>query len=145
MMKHEFEELAGYEVSDKDYNTIIEPMYMAVEMNKQDFVKVIDKKRFALPTKNELVRDMKKSVDKMLDKLGVSSIWDEEHELEDIRTVYANRFGYEHFYFQRGYAYPELCGGCTFPYAVVFYNDRNSYESRVVLDKVYDKKYGIAC
>ena len=29
MMKHEFEALAGYEVSFEDYNNVIEPMYMA--------------------------------------------------------------------------------------------------------------------
>ena len=29
MMKHEFEALAGYEVSFEDYNRVIEPMYMA--------------------------------------------------------------------------------------------------------------------
>ena len=46
MMKHEFEELAGYEVSNDDYNNIIEPMYMATNMSKADFVKCIDKKRF---------------------------------------------------------------------------------------------------
>ena len=46
MMKHEFEALAGYEVSHEDYNNIIEPMYMATDLSKQDFVKVIDRKRF---------------------------------------------------------------------------------------------------
>lgn len=39
MMKHEFEALAGYEVSFEDYNRIIEPMYMATELSKEDFVK----------------------------------------------------------------------------------------------------------
>lgn len=47
MMKHEFEELAGYTVSKDDYYSIIEPMYMATNMSKADFVKCIDKKRFA--------------------------------------------------------------------------------------------------
>lgn len=51
MMKYEFEELAGYEVSSDDYNNIIEPMYMAVDVDKREFVKMIDKKRFALKTK----------------------------------------------------------------------------------------------
>lgn len=30
MMKHEFEKIAGYEVTNEDYNNIIEPMYMAI-------------------------------------------------------------------------------------------------------------------
>ena len=46
MMKHEFEALAGYEVSTEDYTKVIEPMYMATDLSKADFVKVIDRKRF---------------------------------------------------------------------------------------------------
>ena len=60
MMKHEFEALAGYEVSFEDYNRVIEPMYMATELSKEDFVKCIDRKRFALPTKAELLAAMRK-------------------------------------------------------------------------------------
>lgn len=41
MMKHEFERLAGYEVSAEDYNNIIEPMYMATDLSKEDFVAVM--------------------------------------------------------------------------------------------------------
>ena len=46
MMKEEFERLAGYEVSFEDYNKVIEPMYMATNLSKEDFIKTIDKKRF---------------------------------------------------------------------------------------------------
>lgn len=46
MMKQEFEALAGYEVSAEDYNNIIEPMYMATDLSKQDFVKTINRKAF---------------------------------------------------------------------------------------------------
>lgn len=48
MMKHEFERIAGYEVSAEDYNNIIEPMYMATDLSKEEFVKTISKKRFAV-------------------------------------------------------------------------------------------------
>lgn len=47
MMKREFEEIAGYEVSNEDYYEIIEPMYMALNLSKSEFVKCMDKKRFA--------------------------------------------------------------------------------------------------
>lgn len=42
MMKHEFEALAGYEVTYEDYSKIIEPMYMAIpeSISKQEFVKI---------------------------------------------------------------------------------------------------------
>lgn len=46
MMKYEFEELAGYEVTVEDYDNIIEPMYMATDLSKAEFVKVVDRKRF---------------------------------------------------------------------------------------------------
>ena len=59
MMKQEFEELAGYEVTWEDYTNIIEPMYMAVELSKAEFVKVIDKKRFALRSFDKLISTMK--------------------------------------------------------------------------------------
>jgi len=46
MMKQEFEALAGYEVSTEDYNNIIEPMYMATNLDKAEFVKTINRKAF---------------------------------------------------------------------------------------------------
>ena len=61
MMWAEFEELAGYEVSYETYSKVIEPMYMALPetYTKQDFVKMLDKKAFALPTAKELLKEVK--------------------------------------------------------------------------------------
>ena len=54
MMKFEFEEIAGYKVTDEDYNNIIEPMYMATNLSKQDFVKTLNRKQFEVkPVKSE--------------------------------------------------------------------------------------------
>lgn len=58
MMKHEFEALYGHEVSSHDYETIIEPMYMATELSKQDFVKLLDKKAFKAPAKEKTIKVM---------------------------------------------------------------------------------------
>ncbi len=58
MMKHEFEAIAGYEVSVSDYDNIIEPMYMATDLNKAEFVKVISKERFALKSREELIQEI---------------------------------------------------------------------------------------
>ena len=44
MMKHEFEALAGYEVTTETYDNIIEPMYMATNLSKRDFVKTLNRK-----------------------------------------------------------------------------------------------------
>lgn len=60
MMKQEFEKIAGYEVTDADYNNIIEPMYMATNLSKEDFVKTINKKAFAGKVEH------KKNIKKML-------------------------------------------------------------------------------
>lgn len=46
MMKHEFEAIAGYEVSFEDYENIIEPMYMSTNLDKYEFIKCLDRKRF---------------------------------------------------------------------------------------------------
>ena len=46
MMKYEFEQLAGYEVSTEDYNNIIEPMYYSTNLSKEDFIKTINRKAF---------------------------------------------------------------------------------------------------
>ena len=56
MMHKEFEELAGIEVSYEDYTNIIEPMYMATNMSKREFVKTLNlkffKDRMPKPEKN---------------------------------------------------------------------------------------------
>lgn len=54
MMKHEFEALAGYEVSREDYDNIIEPMYLATNLTKQEFVQTLNKKRFAIVKKEKV-------------------------------------------------------------------------------------------
>lgn len=63
MMKHEFEALAGYKVSNETYDNIIEPMYMATNLSKQEFVKTLNRKAFEVKevrtpnVKKMLVRD----------------------------------------------------------------------------------------
>lgn len=141
MMKQEFEKLAGYEVSFEDYSNIIEPMYMAVGLSKQEFVKVIDRKRFALPTKQELVKEMRKVVKVMVEKLGHVTIWEEQKALREICKQYSERFGPKDFYFMDGYECPEGSRGCSFPYEVVFYDSRSYYEERITLDKEYKKRF----
>lgn len=55
MFKEEFEKLAGCKVSRLDYFRIIEPMYMATKLTKEEFIKVINVKEFeTTPEKEEL-------------------------------------------------------------------------------------------
>ena len=143
MMQYEFEELAGYKVSCDDYNKIIEPMYMAVNMNKRDFVKCIDKKRFALKTEKQLIADMRKNVSEVMEyKFGAVGTWENEKALRAICDEYKNRFGFEWYYFMPAYTCPSLKRGCTYPYKVVFYNDGSSYQKSITLDKEYEKRFG---
>lgn len=63
MMKEEFERLAKIEVTHETYSKIIEPMYLATDLSKQEFVKLLNLKGLAMPkvkTKNikkMLIRD----------------------------------------------------------------------------------------
>ena len=53
MFKEEFEKLAGYKVTRLDYFRIIEPMYMATKLKKEEFVKVINRKEFETTPEKE--------------------------------------------------------------------------------------------
>ena len=138
MMKHEFEALAGYEVSAKDYTEIIEPMYMATpdSITKQEFVKMLDRKRFALPTRKQIVNQMKKIAQYCAEMCEHCSCWKEEQELEKIAHDYAKRFyGLDwsndmkvFAYFNREYAYPEIGRGCTYPKELVVGYGEREYE-----------------
>ena len=59
MMKHEFEALAGYEVSQETYDKIIEPMYMAINLDKASFVKLLNKKALAQRTFSQIWKEMR--------------------------------------------------------------------------------------
>ena len=126
MMYHEFMKLAGYEVTFEDYTNIIEPMYNATDLDKIDFIKCLDKKRFALPTKNELIKAMRKEAEHLADICGHHTDFESQQKLEKIATTYATRFfGFDFndlstwVYFESGYEYPELQRGCTYPKTLI--------------------------
>lgn len=119
MMQYEFEELAGYEVSTKDYNDIIEPMYMAVNLSKAEFVKIIDKKRFALKTERQLVNMMKKEAAHLEAILGKWTDYESADRLNGLASEYVNRFyrGFDWF-FHKEYEYAGH-RGCSYPSKLV--------------------------
>ena len=144
MMKHEFEALAGYEVSSKDYHDIIEPMYMATDLSKQDFVKCIDRKRFALPTKVEMLRSMRKEAQHLYDICGLRRDHDSEHRLEGMAHEYMRRFygidwandSKAYAFFLNGYEYPDIQRGCTYPRELVLGRGNREYERIALVKKV---------
>lgn len=123
MMKHEFEALAGYEVSFEDYKNIIEPMYMATDLSKEAFVKCIDKKRFALPTKKDAVKAMKREAKHLYEICGRRTDFEAEYRLEKMAHDYLKRFynvdwskdSTAYAIFMKEYEYPEIGRGCTYP------------------------------
>ena len=93
MMKHEFEALAGYEVSIEDYEKIIEPMYMATDLNKEEFVKTINKKRFALKPLKDIIKAMKKEAEHMKDVCEHYTDYDSQDRLYALVEEYLERRG----------------------------------------------------
>ena len=118
MMKHEFEALAGYEVSFDDYNNIIEPMYMATNLNKADFVKCIDKKRFALKTHKQIISSIKKEAKQLFEICGIRHDYDSENRIERALYELEERFG-GIWYTLREYEMPEIKRGCTYPATLI--------------------------
>jgi len=128
MMKHEFEKLAGYEVSDDDYSKILEPMYMAVHLNKQEFVRVIDRKRFALMTKSEVLSEMKTIAIYLHSTCEHFADSDARRKLDSLLTEYKRRF-WDNCYIatrQTGDDYGCPGRGCSYPSALVVLNSQSN-------------------
>ena len=91
MMKHEFEELAGYEVSTEDYDKIIEPMYMATNLTKQEFVQTINKKRFALKPLKKIVKEMRECAASLKETCTHYTDFETKDRLEALINEYIGR------------------------------------------------------
>ena len=146
-MYDEFMKLAGYQVSRFDYDNIIEPMYMALPDNitKREFIAMLDKKRFALPTKADYVRKLRKIGQHLYEIWGHSCDYKAENELNDlIRKMLLSIYGID-WYNDMGayytlieeYEYPDLARGCTVPVAVRFGKDGVQYGYIVIIPELY--------
>lgn len=92
MTKNEFEQIAGYEVSNDDYHKVIEPMYMATNLDKIEFVATLNKARFALPSKKKMISDMRKIAKHLEETCTHYYDGEAEQKLNDIADAYADRF-----------------------------------------------------
>jgi len=138
MMHHEFEELAGYEVSFETYNNIIEPMYMALPENitKQQFVKMLDKKAFALPKPESFLKQVKKEANHLYEICGRYTDYESEERMTKAAKDYMKRKynidwnkDQEAFcYFKKEYEFPTLGRGCTYPVELVIGKGKYEYE-----------------
>lgn len=131
MMKHEFEALAGYEVSNDDYNNVIEPMYMATNMTKQEFVKVIDRKRFDFRAKEKaekkaMIKAMKEIAEERAQNCEHFCDYEAEEKLMQIARNFMEKFfpeklGY-HGDIERKF-WANTNTGCTYPAELVIYRE----------------------
>ena len=120
MMKHEFEAIAGYEVSFDDYNNIIEPMYIASDLDKQEFVKCIDKKRFALTPLSKIIKDMKKCGKSLKESCTHYTDHETTEKLNSLIEEYIERKGYKGI--AHWQTFTESIFSCYYPAEVVIYS-----------------------
>lgn len=118
MMREEFERLAGYEVSWADYTDIIEPMYMALPENitKQDFVKMIDKKRFALKPLNKIEKEMKNIAKHLKETFTKYTDYEAQEQLRTLAQEYTDRLGARGFHINE-----QMEWSCFYPVSVDIY------------------------
>lgn len=138
MLKQEFEALAGYEVSTETYNKVIEPMYMATDMDKREFVKCLDKKYFALRTKIQLLTAMKKEAKHLMETAEQYTDFESRNRLEATAKEYAERFWAGLNWFLKaeytGDRFWSAPGrGCSFPATLVITNSRGAECERIKL------------
>lgn len=123
MMHNEFEALAGYEVSFEDYTNIIEPMYMASNLSKEEFVKCIDKKRFALKPIHVIEKEMKKIAQGLKETCTHYTDYEAEEQLIKLVEEYMKRKGLDRM---AGYTIEhEQIFSCYYPKKVVIYSKKN--------------------
>ena len=143
MMWKEFEEIAGYEVSYDDYHDYIEPMYMALPtVTKAEFVKMIDRKRFALPSAQSYMRIVRKEAKHLFKICGHYTDYESERRMEKAAKDYAKRkYGLDwthdtqvYVYFNREYEFPDIGRGCTYPCQLVIGRGETDYERIQLID-----------
>ena len=130
MMKFEFEELAGYEVSDVDYETIIEPMYMAVKLSKKDFVKCIDRKRFDFQAQRKakrvaLIKEMRNLAKDRAQNCEYYCDYETEDRIKELAEEYLKLLYSENqaiFYEIDRKHWANLDRGCTYPSDLIIYD-----------------------
>ena len=124
MTQQEFEKLAGYEVGYEDYVTIIEPMYMATDLTKSEFVEVINKKRFALPSLDSYIKNMKSCAESLKQSCTHYTDYEVLDNLDQLVEMYIDRvFGgmSVNYYYDK-----QERQTCFYPVAVVIFDTKTS-------------------
>ena len=114
-------------IGEEDYRKIIEPMYMATNLTKEEFVKVIDKKRFALKTTEELINEMKEIAEHLKKTCDHYTDYEAEEKLNKLAEDYKNRIAPTGGYLiNTKYTLEHLgyCRGCSYPAEIEIYNSK---------------------
>ncbi len=124
MLKSEFETLAGYEVTDNDYYKIIEPMYYAVNLDKKEFVKTLNKERFAMETIDHMCKRAKAIAEYLKRTCDHFTDYKKKGELDQILSEIKERKGAAGFLINDSYTLEHLgeMRGCSYPSSVEFYD-----------------------
>lgn len=122
MMHEEFMKIAGYEVSYEDYTNIIEPMYMATNLSKEDFIKVIDRKRFDIGAeKKRLLKKMKMIAKHLKDTCTHYTDWEAQKELEATARKYIE---IKYKGFASFGTHEEMLWSCYYPKSIEIFNTK---------------------
>ena len=127
MMYEEFMNLAGYEVSYSDYVNIIEPMYMALDVDKSDFIKCLNRKRFELEPLDKIHDRMKKLANQIKENCTHYTDYEAYDQIEALAENYKNRLQAYNYQIETT---EKLYNNC--------YHSTCYYPCRVI---IYDKKY----
>ena len=129
MMWQEFESIAGYEVTFEDYSKIIEPMYMALDMDKHEFVKLLDRKRFDYKAKEKaekkaMIKAMREIAEERAQNCEHFSNYDAENKLSELADEFVDKFyhknlGYQGDIERRNWA--DISRSCTYPSDLIIY------------------------
>lgn len=102
MLKEEFEKISGIEVSDYNYKNIVEPMYMAVNLDKKDFIKLLNLKALAEKSGR---KNLKYLYDKFMKKAKEYNKkcfyccdYNIENDIEDIMLTIRNRYDKDYYF-----------------------------------------------
>lgn len=130
----EFEELAGYKVRFSDYADIIEPMYMALpNVSKQEFVKMLDKKRFALRSEQTIIKEIKKLACELRETCDHYTDFEKKDRIEECLKELAEVNPSTNYMIMTATTLPGY-RGCSFPSRLCLYShDWNTCYKEIVL------------
>ena len=103
MIYSEFLNIANVTENDitaDTYDNIIEPMYMATNLSKYDFVKMLNIKEICntYPNVNKTEKELVKLIAKMRKNLGLRTMHEEENKFIELAKQYCELKGMEYCY-----------------------------------------------